>query len=885
MERLTPAMQQYLEIKADYRDAILFFRIGDFYEMFFDDARLASGILGIALTSRDRGRKIPMCGVPYHAAGPYIAKLVKEGYKVALCEQTEDAEDAEGVVERAVMRVVTPGTVLEEELLDVKSNNYIAAATWNGKTAGFACMDITTGEFRAAELDCLESLHDEIKRIGPSELLIAEGGSGVEADWMGLNAEEPEGGGLVKNITRLSPYDFLHDISLERLCAHFGVSSVEGFGLGEMKEGVRAAGALLFYAKKTQKKGISHIKRCAPYWPGNFLVMDHATRRNLEIFENTRTLGREGTLLGLLDRTRTPMGGRKLRNWLLFPLLDTGEIKERLLAVEELIGDRVGKRGIEGALSQIRDMERLSARVAVGLAGPKDLVSLKESLEKAGALKGLLKGFSSRLLTEAAGRLDGVPEVTSLIEAALSHNPPHTVKDGGFIREGFSKELDEFRRLASGGKEWLARLEAGERERTAISTLKVGYNRVFGYYIEVTNPNLKNIPRDYIRKQTLVNAERFVTPELKEWESKILTAEERAKTLEGKLFLELTEKVSAYTERVQRSADIAATVDVLTAFASVAGEMNYTRPEVASDVTPDGAIVIEEGRHPVIEKYLKDGFVPNDFRCDIAENQILVLTGPNMAGKSTYIRQCALIVLMAQIGSFVPAKRAAIAAVDRIFTRVGASDDISRGQSTFMVEMNETANILNNATPRSLVILDEIGRGTATFDGLSIAWAVLEYIHDNPAVRAKTLFATHYHELTELSLTKERVKNYNMMVKEWNGRVIFLRKVVPGGANRSYGIQVARLAGLPLPVIERAGEVLANLERGELNGAGLPRIAQGRETQETGAYGQMNLPNPADSPNGPMGRIKEEILKLDINTITPVEALNILSKIRGILGE
>ncbi|MBI5560288.1 MAG: DNA mismatch repair protein MutS, partial [Deltaproteobacteria bacterium] len=540
MKRLTPAMEQYLKIKEGCKDAILFFRMGDFYEMFFEDAKLAAGILGIALTSRDKGRNIPMCGIPYHSVSPYIAKLVKEGHKVALCEQMEDPKDADGVVERGVVRVITPGTAIEDELLEVKANNYIAAATLNGKKAGFAYMDITTGEFRVTELEGLQALKDEILRIGPSELLLPEG-----ADISKGGAEDAIL--LVKNTTYLDSYDFYDNTSLERMREHFEVSSLDGFGLKDFSEGLSAAGALLFYAKKTQKNAIRHIKRCSPYWTGNFLVMDHSTRRNLEIFENARTLGKEGTLLSLLDRTRTPMGGRKLKNWLLFPLLDTKEIEKRLLSVEELLEKRVERREVERVLSSIHDMERLSGKVSIGVCGPKDLVSLRESLERTNELKERLGNFSSVLLVDINRRLDCVPEAASLIEASLKADPPHTIKDGGFMKEGFSGELDALRELAGGGKEWIARLESEERKRTRINTLKVGYNRVFGYYIEVTNPNLKNIPSDYIRKQTLANAERFVTPELKEWELKILNAEEKARALEGNLFRELTEEVSRKT--------------------------------------------------------------------------------------------------------------------------------------------------------------------------------------------------------------------------------------------------------------------------------------------------------------------------------------------------
>ncbi|MBI5598678.1 MAG: DNA mismatch repair protein MutS [Deltaproteobacteria bacterium] len=921
MEKVTPAMRQYLEIKAKNKDAIVFFRMGDFYEMFFEDAKLAAAILGIALTSRDRQRKIPMCGVPYHAASQYVARLVKDGYRVAICEQMEDPEDADGVVDRAVVRIITPGVALEDELLDAKTNNYVAAVSFGagGKTArlyGLSFMDATTGEFRVAEFTSLAALKDEIRRIAPAELLLPEGeslnGRGAPA------ASETEL--QVKNTRYLSGFELRYDSSLELMLSHFNTLSLDGFGLSGFSEGIKAAGALLSYVKGTRKADLGHVRKCVPHYPDDFLVMDHTTRRNLELLENARTLTKEGSLFDLLDRTRTPMGGRQLRQWLLYPLRDVSGIEDRLAGVADLLEDRLMRGEVEKELAGIYDLERLAGKVAVGIAGPRDLISLKESLKKVGMVKSILgailggipKGFKSPVLSRISSSLDCVSEVIGLIEESINDTPPLKVMDGGYIKKGYSKELDELRDIGRHGKDWIAGLEASERQRTGISTLKVSYNRVFGYYIECTKANLKNVPPDYTRKQTLVGAERFVTPELKEWESRILSAEDTAKALEAALVEGIMKDTARHVERIQSSAALVAALDVLASFADVAEDMNYVRPEVR-----DGeAIIIEDGRHPVIEKdFPGGGFVPNDLRLDRGEDQIIILTGPNMAGKSTYIRQAGLTVVMAQAGSFVPAKKAIIGVVDRVFTRVGASDDIARGQSTFMVEMNETANILNNATPRSLIILDEIGRGTSTFDGLSIAWAVAEYIHDSPALGARTLFATHYHELTDLSLTKERVKNYNMVVKESGGKVIFLRKVLPGGASRSYGIQVARLAGLPMPVIERASEVLGNLEKGELNEAGLPRIAgrHGRmnpgqmnpglkNSADTGGAasgrldvldkGQPGLPclfGPSAGPAGQHsvldGRIRKLLTELDVNGITPVEALNILNKLKGMLDE
>ncbi len=856
MKNVTPAMRQYLEIKAQNSDAILFFRMGDFYEMFFDDAKLASRVLGITLTSRDKGRDIPMCGVPYHAAMPYIAKLVREGHKVAICEQVEDPLDAGGIVERAVVKVITPGVAFEDELLDPGTNNFIASVFLNGGKCGFSYMDASTGEFRLTELPG-GSIEDEIGRIRPLELLVQDS---LRDSFNGI--------GSIK-ITAMPKFDFDYHVSIERLKKHFGTQSLDGFGCTGMVEGTRAAGALLNYIKETRKAPLQHVKKCTPYHTHNYLMMDHSTRRNLEIIESSRTGGKEGSLLGLLDRTRTAMGSRKLKSWLLYPLKESSRIEARLDAVSGLVDDREARSFIQELLSEVYDIERLIVRVSLGSASPRDMVSLKHSLGKVPGLREILGNFKSTLLRELYSSIDCVDEAARIIDSAISDPAPAFVKDGGVIKEGYSAELDTLREIGSGGKDWIAKLEAGEKVKTGINSLKVGYNRVFGYYIEITRSNLSNVPADYIRKQTLVNAERFITPELKEWEEKILTAEEKAEELEAGLFSQIRDEVSKYSERVQKTAEAISTLDAIAALAQVSSEMNYVKPLI-DDVD---SIEIEGGRHPVVEAAGVDGFVSNDLTLD-GINRILILTGPNMAGKSTYLRQNALIVLLAQIGCFVPASRAKIGVVDRIFTRVGATDDLSRGQSTFMVEMNEAANILNNATDKSLIILDEIGRGTSTFDGLSIAWAIVEYIHDQPGVMAKTLFATHYHELTELSLTKEKVKNYNMAVKEREDKIIFLRKVLPGGSNRSYGIQVARLAGLPAGVIDRARVILKNLESGEILDSGIPRIAM-RE-------------DPVGKDKGLSVRIdpvREEIKGLDINNITPLQALNVLNKIKGMLND
>lgn len=852
---LTPAMRQYLDIKAQNPDSILFFRMGDFYEMFFEDAKVASRLLGIALTARDREREVPMCGVPYHAAAGYIARLVREGHKVAVCEQMTDPSEAKGIVERAVTKVITPGIALEDELLDPKANNFIAALCLSKGSCGFSYMDVSTGEFRLTELKDACSALEEIKRLRPLELLIEQGQE--EADLSGLP---------VRKITPLGRYDFDQLEAAERLNKHFGTKTLDGFGCSGLIAPVRAAGALLGYIRNNQKTDLIHVRRLQPYFTGDFLILDSSTRRNLEIAHNLRDGGRDGTLLSVLDRTKTSMGARALKSWLLHPLKDACAITGRQDAVAELVEARELCSSLEDALSHVYDLERLIARVSLGAANPRDLSALKSSLEKIPLIKDYLKLLNSGMLRELDAGIDEVVEAAELIGRAITDSPPLSLKDGGVIRAGYSTELDELRRIGSGGKDWIAALEASERARTGINTLKVGYNRVFGYYIEITKSNIAGAPGDYIRKQTLVNAERFITPQLKEWEEKILGAEEKALKIEAMLFGGIINALKAHAERIQQTAASVAVLDCLLSLANAARELNYARPAVAEG---DG-IEIEGGRHPVVEANSRE-FVSNDLK--LGDNRVIILTGPNMAGKSTYLRQNALIVLMAQIGSFVPAASAKIGAVDRIFTRVGASDDLSRGQSTFMVEMSETANILNNATSKSFVILDEIGRGTSTFDGLSIAWAVVEHILEK--IGAKTLFATHYHELTELSLTKERVKNYNMAVKEWDDRIIFLKKVLPGGSSRSYGIQVARLAGIPAEVISRSKEILRNLETGELNEAGMPKLAA--RDDRSADKGQLSLLAGDSDP------VHDELKSIDVDRVTPLEALTALHKMKELL--
>ena len=856
---ITPAMRQYLDIKSRYADAILFFRMGDFYEMFFDDALAASKILGIALTSRDREKSIPMCGVPYHAASTYIARLIKEGCKVAICEQVTDPKDAKGIVERAVTRVITPGIAFEDELLEPGANNFIAAVELGRSRNGFAYMDASTGEFRLTEFPDKATLLDEIRRLRPLEIVAsAEAASALN----GLAAS-------FKKLSVVSSYDFNFEAAYARLVNHYGTQSLDGFGCKEMREGVSAAGALLHYIKETQRSSLTHVKRCAPYDLNDYLVLDSATRRNLEITENLKGGGRAGTLLELMDRTKTAMGARRLKSWLVQPLKAVTEIEKRLDAVAELHGNRDILVRLACALDGIYDIERLVARISLKSASPRDLVCLKSTLERIPAISVLLSTAGAEVLCLPNMALASLAEAAFIIGKTLVDNPPPSVREKGIIRDGFDAALDEQRGFASGGKGGIMEIETAEKKATGINTLKVGFNRVFGYYIEVTNANISNVPPRYIRKQTLVNAERFITPALAELEERVLSAEEKAASLESDLYMRLLDQLAPFAAPLLAVADDLAVLDALASFAQVSVELDYTRPQVDSS----DCMEIEGGRHPVVEASVDGEFVANDLSLDNGENRIIILTGPNMAGKSTYLRQNALIALLAQTGSFVPARRARIGVVDRIFTRIGASDDLASGQSTFMVEMNETAAILNNATDRSFIILDEIGRGTSTFDGLSIAWAVVEHLHDNARVMARTLFATHYHELTELSLTKQGVKNYNMAVKEWNGKIIFLRKVIAGGASQSFGIQVARLAGMPDEIIERARVILANLEAGELTESGSPRIAAAHKGRPGGVPGESGKTDP----------IREELRRLDINNLTPIEALKLLDKVKGML--
>lgn len=853
----TPMIKQYLKIKKQYPDAILLFRLGDFYEMFFEDAKTASKILGIALTSRNKSEKnsVPLCGVPYHSAEPYVAKLLQHGHKVAICEQVEDPKFAKGIVERKVIRVLTPGVILDTEKLDSKSNNFLASIYFDGKSYGFSYADISTGEFRATSFSTLDELLDELAHLEPKEILLTEElyqndelSSFFSLGWAPL-------------LTRIDSYIWDLGRARELLEEKLSSKTLEAFGLENNPESIAACGALVHYLKETQIEDMPPLEDPLYYQTTDYLLVDESTKRNLEIVRTIRGESESGSLLWVLDETLTAMGGRLLKKWINYPLIDTEKIRERLNAVEELKGKPSFRKMVRGALKEISDIERLIGRISTTFARPRDLGALRDSSYFISSIKGILSDFQSTLLARIRDALDDLADIRELLESSLVDEPPISSRDGGIIKDGFNRELDELRVIRRDGKKWIAELESKERKLTGINSLKVGYNQVFGYYIEVTKPNLHLVPENYIRKQTLVNAERFVTPELKEYEEKILGAEEKILELERDLFNEIRERVAKESERIRQTASLIAELDVLSSLAEVADKYNYTKPEVSNS----GIIDLKESRHPVVERVdLGERFVSNDITLDTEENQFLIITGPNMAGKSTLIRQVALIVLMAQIGSFIPAKEGRFGIVDRIFTRVGASDNLARGRSTFMVEMVETAYILRHATQRSLVVLDEIGRGTSTFDGMSIAWAVAEFLHD---LGCRSLFATHYHELAQLAITKSRVKNYNVFVKEDKGKVVFLRKLIPGAASHSYGIQVARLAGVPEKVLKTAREVLFKLEKAESN---LGSTIRG---------GQLGLFEKKEDEIG--DEVLAEINKLDPNSMTPLEALSKLMEIKG----
>lgn len=860
----TPMIKQYLSIKGNYPDAILLYRMGDFYEMFFEDAEVASRVLEITLTSRNKKEEnpVPMCGVPHKAVKSYIAKLIANGFKVAICDQKENPAEAKGLVKRDVVRVITPGMIIEDEFLDEKTNNYILSIARHLNTLGLSCIDISTGLFRLTETANLSLLIEEILRVAPSEILLPESSkndsflSGITNALNGIA------------ITYLDDNKFDHKKCRERLIELFKTLSLEGFGCEDKKAGVCAAGALVFYIRETQKQSAGHISSVETYNLDKYLLIDETSCQNLELLKNIRTGSRHGTLIGVLDRTITPMGGRLMRRWLRYPLQNKEEIFYRLDAVEEVKNDIAARKNIREQLKTVYDMERLGSKIVMGHSNARDLVTLKNSLFTLPSIKTVVENFKSPFFFWDSD-IDKLSALAELIDKAVREDAPPVINEGGLIKEGFNEELDALIRAGSQGKGWLAKLEAKEREDTKINSLKVRFNRVFGYYIEVSKSQTKFVPPHYIRKQTLVNAERYITDELKQYEKDILNSEERRNILEYELFAATREKAAILNPAIKQVAGFIARLDCVTALSEVAHENNYSRP----DLNNEGVISIEEGRHPVVEKMITgERFVPNSIMMDDENNQVLIITGPNMAGKSTVLRQVALIVLMAHMGSFVPAAKASINITDKIFTRVGALDNLSSGQSTFMVEMQETANILNNSGSRSLVIMDEIGRGTSTFDGLSIAWAVAEYLHDLNGKGVKTLFATHYHELIDLALTKERVKNFNILVKEWNDEIVFLRKLVDGGTNRSYGIQVARLAGIPEKIIARAKTILYKIEDEHvISGASL--------FAESGAglkYGQIQL----DMFPKPEHFIVERLKNIDISKMTPLDALNFINELQ-----
>ena len=865
MAEFTPMMQHYLKTKEEYKDCILFYRLGDFYEMFFEDALTASRELEITLTGKDCGQeeRAPMCGIPFHAVDSYIAKLINKGYKVAICEQLEDPKQAKGMVKRDVVRVVTPGTVIESNLLEEKRNNYIMSVFKKGIYYGLAVCDVSTGDFLATEIkenNNFAKLIDEISRYAPAEIVANNDMFHSEEEVAKIKERFPV------YITALGDENFEENV--ENL-SRFDIVDDEQRKIENPKEKlfcICAINGLYAYLKQTQKNNLDHINTIQIYRTTRYMALDMNARRNLELTEKMRDKSKKGTLLWVLDKTSTSMGGRHLRRWLNDPLIDVSEIQERLDAVEELKNNMMLRGDITELLKMIYDIERLAGRISYGNATGRDMISLKSSVAQLPELKKILADTASPLLQQIHTNLDMLEDIHDLIEASIVEEPPLTIKEGGIIKKGYNEEIDKLKTATTEGKNWILQLEAEEREKTGIKGLKVGFNRVFGYYIEVTKSNLSLVPERYIRKQTLTNCERFITEELKNLENQILGAEEKVITLEYNAFIEIRDKIEAQIQRIQKSAMVVATLDVLTSFAQVAEDFNYCKPEVDES----GIIDIKAGRHPVIEKMLPAGsFVENDTYLDKEENRLSIITGPNMAGKSTYMRQVALITLMAQIGSFVPATSAHIGVVDKIFTRVGASDDLSMGQSTFMVEMMEVASILKEATVNSLVILDEIGRGTSTYDGLSIAWAVAEYIVDKEKCGAKTLFATHYHELIKLAETKPGVKNYSIAVKEKGEDIVFLRKIVPGGTDESYGVHVAKLAGVPNEVLKNANHILKGLERKSVLGE-----KKKEEENKKVAAGQLDLYNYK------LAEIAQEVDKIDINTLTPIDALNWVVKIK-----
>ena len=861
-------MRQYFDAKRQYRDAILFFRMGDFYEMFYEDALMAARTLELTLTSRSKdtnGGGIPMCGVPFHAADTYIARLVRKGFRVAVCEQVEDPRKAKGVVRREVVRVVSPGTLTDAGYLEAREPAFLLALApaHPGPGFGAALLDVSTGEFTTAEytgFDGRQALSDEIAVLQPREVVAPAGFDAVAALLRDARAEA--------RITNADAWTFELESARRTLLAQLRAQSLHGFGLDDHPAAICAAGALVQYLKDTQKADLAHVRDVTFRTGADCLLIDPTTLKNLEVLEAADG-GRSGSLLEEIDRTMTPMGGRLLRGWLLRPLVSLERIQDRLDAVEDLAFRATARTKLRDTFKSIHDLERLVARAALGTAGPRDLVGLRQSIAAVPRVRMLLEEFQAPLVRSLAAELDDLADVRDDLDRTLIDEPPPVARDGGAIRDGVDPELDELRDISRSGRQRIAEMEAAERARTGIGSLKIRYNRVFGYYIEVSKSNLANVPADYHRKQTIAGGERYITPGLKEYEDKVLGADERIVERENELFEALRARVAAQAPRIQETARALAALDALAALADIAAVQNYTKPLMhAGD-----ELIVTDARHPVVERHVADAFVPNDVTLDAAAQQLIVLTGPNMGGKSTYLRQTALLCLLGQAGSFVPARSAKLPIVDRLFARVGASDNIARGQSTFMVEMQETANILHAATSRSLVILDEIGRGTATFDGLSLAWAVAEHLASNARARPKTIFATHYHELTDLADALPNVANFHVVVREWNDDIVFLRKVVPGRSDRSYGIQVARLAGLPPAVVARAREILIGLERDELSRGGRPSLS-GRPSEQQ----QMGLFQAASSGDDPLRRRLREV---DVNHVTPLQALTLLAELKS----
>lgn len=872
----TPMMRQYFSMKEKHPQEILFFRMGDFYEMFFDDAKVASRMLGLTLTARNKEKDpVPMAGIPVKALDSYLPRLLKAGQRVAICEQIQDPKEAKGIVERDVVRVISPGTITDEKLIGEKSNNFLAALILGKKNLGLAWIDISTGEFVVWEEIREEAIYTELSRLSPSECVLPES----------LHRRLDEHSDLIDSLegiflTPIPDWAFDNDTAYRTLTGHFKTKTLEGYGCEHYDSGIRAAGGLLHYVKETQKNALGHLTSLRPFPGSDFMLLDRATRQALEITHTNRGGDQEGSLLSAIDRTVTALGARKLREWILKPLRHVERIHYRQEAVAHLVREGVLLEDLSEQLKHIHDLERICSRISYGSANARDLVALRTSLKTLPVLSTLLEGTECRFFSDSISNLGDFEELVERLDQTLIDTPPMTVREGGIIRKGFDAELDRLRDLSDKGTQWLAEFQAKEQQETGIPKLKIGFNKVFGYYIEITNTHSDKIPEKYIRKQTLKNCERYITPELKDFENEVLHARDNAMDLEYEIFRQLREAAQDRTRDIQLAARAVASLDVVQSFSSLAVERNYVRPEVNEGMELD----IVEGRHPVLDLLMADDeFVANSI--DLSEkNPLIVLTGPNMAGKSTYIRQVALLTLLAHTGSFIPAERAEIGLVDRIFTRVGSADDISRGQSTFMVEMHETANIVNNATERSLLVLDEVGRGTSTFDGISLAWAVTEHIAGK--LKARTLFATHYHELTELSLVHPEVRNYTFSVKEWNDSIVFLRKVIEGAADKSYGIHVARLAGLPKGVLDRARQILSNLETQSLDLQGQPAFApplpkEEAETSEmdsseekSSVSVQLDLFQDANQP------ILKELKKLKIESMTPIDALNYLAEIR-----